>query len=79
MILYKYISTEYWEKVLDDNLIRFTQPSVLNDPFEMQAFYETLSLDPKVKEQLTEKNAGQTLVSLFEEALPRFPKKLGPR
>lgn len=76
MILYKYTSADYWETILRDHLIRFSQPSVLNDPFEMQAYYESLSLDPNVKEQLTEKNTGNNLVSLLEEALPKVPEDI---
>ncbi len=44
----------------------------------MQAFYESLALDPKVKQQLTAKNAGETLVSLFEDALPKVQEEIGP-
>lgn len=40
MRLYKYISAERWEDILKGNLIRFTQPSSFNDPFELQPFYE---------------------------------------
>lgn len=40
MRLYKYISAERWKGILKDNLIRFTQPSSFNDPFELQPFYE---------------------------------------
>lgn len=42
----------------------------------MQAYYESLSLDPKVEEQLTEANAGETLLSLMEEALPKVPEEV---
>lgn len=76
MILYKYLSSQYWESVFADNLIRFTQPSVLNDPFEMQAFYESLALDPTVKQRLTEENAANDLVSLLEDALPKVPREI---
>lgn len=40
MRLYKYLSSERWKDILDGNLIRFTQPSSFNDPFELQPFYE---------------------------------------
>lgn len=40
MRLYKYLSFERWEGILKANLIRFTQPSSFNDPFELQPFYE---------------------------------------
>jgi Protein of unknown function (DUF2971) len=49
MNLYKYVSFDIWDKVLKEKQIRFTQPSVFNDPFEMQPFYEPLANDDEVQ------------------------------
>ena len=43
MILYKFVAPYLWEYILNSNLIRFTQASALNDPFEIQALYSLLS------------------------------------
>ncbi len=76
MIVYKYLSSKYWKSVLKDSLIRFSPPSVFNDPFEMQPFYESLALDPNVQKQLTEENAGSTLKELLKQALPNVPPEV---
>lgn len=40
MELYKYVTSDTLEKILTNNTIRFTQPSVQNDLFEMQLIYD---------------------------------------
>jgi Protein of unknown function (DUF2971) len=45
MKLYKYIPPQLWEKILPPKQIRFTQCSLLNDPFELQPFYESPAED----------------------------------
>lgn len=57
-------------------MISFPAPSALNDPFEMQPFYESLSLDPKVRRQLTTENAGDALKEELAKALPNVPKEI---
>ncbi len=66
----------YWESVLIDSLIRFSPPSVFNDPFEMQPFYESLALDPRVKKQLTSNNAESALIEELEKAIPNVPPEI---
>jgi hypothetical protein len=61
MKLYKYVSAERWKDILKDNLIRFTQPSVFNDPFELQPFYE-----------ITEDKEGLTRSAAEEARNPDF-------
>lgn len=39
MVLYKYFRPEYLRQVLQQRLLRFTQPGALNDPFEMKPYY----------------------------------------
>jgi hypothetical protein len=43
MKLYKYVSPARWRGILMDKLIRFTQPSALNDPFEMTPSFRGLA------------------------------------
>jgi DUF2971 family protein len=38
--LYKYLSSDRWKDILKDNLIRFTQASSFNDPFELKPSFE---------------------------------------
>lgn len=52
MNLYKYISSDVWTKILKEKKLRFSPPSVFNDPFEMQPFYEPLCEDPAIQEHL---------------------------
>jgi hypothetical protein len=75
-ILYKYLASSRWNDIFVKRLIRFTQPSVFNDPFEMQPFYESLNLDPNIEQELTEENASEVLEQLFERALPKVPVEM---
>lgn len=54
MKLYKYVSSSLWECLLKKRLIRFTQPSALNDPFEMKPFYERFVDEKALKKTLNE-------------------------
>ena len=49
MSLYKYVNTARIS-MLDDALIRFTQPGAFNDPFEMQPFFQSLAPDSHVEQ-----------------------------
>lgn len=73
MKLYKYISPELWDKILKAKQIRFTQPGIFNDPFEMQPFYESLAKDPEVQKNLNETESRNTLQNLFNEQYPNLP------
>ena len=73
MILYKYVSSYLWRNILRDKVIRFTQASFFNDPFEMQPLYESLAEDPGFKSQLTETNVQTLLENQFNEAYKELP------
>lgn len=49
--LYKYVVPERID-ILKNQLIRFTQPSALNDPFELQPMFEELLPENQLKEAL---------------------------
>lgn len=65
MNLYKYMSPNLWGKILKEKQVRFTPPSVFNDPFEMQPFYESFAQDAEVQEHLNEAESRATLEELF--------------
>ena len=78
MKLYKYASPELWDKILKVKQIRFTQPGIFNDPFEMQPFYESFAEDPEIQKNLNETEYKNALEILFAEQYPslleRFPR-----
>lgn len=49
--LYKYVPPERTD-ILKNQLIRFTQPSALNDPFELQPLYDQLLSESELKEAM---------------------------
>lgn len=73
MKVYKYVSPELWNKILKAKQIRFTQPAVFNDPFEMQPFYESLFEDPQIQKNLNETESKNVLEELFAEQYPGLP------
>ena len=49
MVFYKYVSAERID-ILQNRLIRFTQPNAMNDPFEARPyFYPEISSDRRDK------------------------------
>jgi hypothetical protein len=76
MNLYKYISSDVWTKILKEKKLRFSPPSVFNDPFEMQPFYEPLSEDPAIQEHLNVPEMKETLEELFLEQYPSLPDEI---
>jgi hypothetical protein len=73
MILYKYLAPGRTD-VLRGCRIRFTQPSALNDPFELRPFFEKLFPDTYLKEQI----AGKTIDidPLIDKACDQVPEHL---
>ena len=71
--IYKYVSPELWDKILKAKQIRFTQPDVFNDPFEMQPFYESLAEDPGIQKNLNESEFKNVLEELVAEQYPNLP------
>jgi hypothetical protein len=81
MILYKYVATYLWKKILENKLIRFTQPLYLNDPFEMQPSYASLVETPEFEEQFSEaavKDMFENELQKVYENLPTDTQKLLP-
>lgn len=76
MNLYKYVSSDLWDKILKEKQVRFTPPSVFNDPFEMQPFYESFAEDTEVQKHLNEAEAKTTLEELFLEQYPNLPSEI---
>jgi len=76
MKLYKYVSPELWDKILKAKQIRFTQPNIFNDPFEMQPFYESLAEDPEIQKNLNETESKNVLENLFAEQYPSLPAEI---
>lgn len=46
MILYKYVSFERGEKIIDSNAILFARPETFNDPFDIPSYPEEPAGDP---------------------------------
>ena len=51
MKLYKYVSLERID-ILENSLLRFTQPSTFNDPFEMKPIFGSFMQDETEYEEL---------------------------
>lgn len=66
MKLYKYLSEDRLS-ILDDGLIRFTQPQAFNDPFELKPHLSSLASDSFITDELNEQ---------FEEILKKEYLKL---
>lgn len=73
MNLYKYVSSNLWKKILQNKIIRFTQPTLFNDPFEIQPFYESLAETDAFKEQLNKDNVSTILEEQFDNAYKDLP------
>ena len=67
MPYFKYISASHWETSLLEGLIRFSQPSVFNDPFELQPHYIGAMPDDQLRHRLR---------SGFDENFPGEVEKL---
>ena len=65
MNLYKYIASNFWDKILKEKQVRFSPPSVFNDPFEMQPFYESFAEDAEVQKHLNEPESKSALEEVF--------------
>lgn len=69
--LYKYLPPERLD-VLGSRLIRFSQPSALNDPFELKPVFENLLPEESIQEAL------EPSLEFLEEALRANYEKLSP-
>jgi DUF2971 family protein len=79
MKLYKYVVPERVD-ILHNACIRFTQPGVFNDPFEMQPFYESLAQDEELRQGFNESVKEQVDERLREiySSLPENARKFLP-
>ncbi len=78
MTLYKYVTAERID-VLQNGLIRFTQPSALNDPWDMRPHVERLIADndlQRVTDPLVPRSEEQ-LVDYFSQIIEDFAKTKG--
>jgi hypothetical protein len=67
--LYKYVAPDRWGNIFKDGLIRFTQPSVFNDPFEMQPYFECLEEETAMREVMGDFLGGDSIKKFFDGAL----------
>lgn len=75
MKLYKYTSEERIDNILVDNLIRFTQPQELNDPFETRQHIENIASDSFLENYF--KNDSEKIMSeLYSTYKQQVPKEL---
>jgi hypothetical protein len=60
MKIYKYVTTERID-ILETGLIRFTQPSVFNDPFEMSPYIEAIATDQFIDKKFNKEHEAHVL------------------
>lgn len=71
MSLYKYVIPERID-VLENGYVRFSQPSALNDPFEMQPYFESIAKDSYFKEELN-KSRDNMLDTALKDVYSKLP------
>lgn len=76
MNLYKYVSSNVWDKILKGKQVRFTPPSIFNDPFEMQPFYESFAEDAEVQKHLNDADLKTIMQEQFLEQYPNLPTEI---
>ena len=79
MTLYKYVTAERID-VLKNGLIRFSQPSVLNDPWDMRPHVERLFTDNDLEEHVTgalRPQSDEQLVDFMSQIVHEFVKTNG--
>ena len=79
MTLYKYVTAERID-VLQNGLIRFTQASALNDPWDMRPHVERLITENDLEEHITGSLKPQTdkqLIDYFSQIIDDFAKTNG--
>lgn len=62
--------------MLDEGLIRFTQPGAFNDPFEMQPFFQSLAPDDDIEQQFL--SEGESILEAEYGNLPLQHRALIP-
>jgi hypothetical protein len=71
MALYKYMSGEGAVRLFRTSMLRFTQPSEFNDPFERQPFLKGLADTPTLENQFHD-GFGKTLDPQIDEMLAKL-------
>lgn len=78
MSLYKYVIPERTD-ILINKVIRFSQPSVLNDPFEMKPYFQGIAKESFIREQLTYRNLPESVIKeAYESEVPETLKDILP-
>jgi len=70
MSLYKYLDSSRI-CIIEEGLIRFTQPGAFNDPFEMQPFFQSLASEDYIEKQFFSE-IDNTLKAEYEKQTPLF-------
>ena len=79
MPLYKYVTAERID-VLQNGLIRFSQPSALNDPWDMRPHVERLFTDNDLDEHVVgplKPQSDNQLIDYFSQIIDDFAKTNG--
>jgi Protein of unknown function (DUF2971) len=71
MALYKYMSSKSALRLFQTGMLRFTQPSEFNDPFEMQPFLKGLADEPTLEDQF-HNGFGKTLDVQIDNLLQKW-------
>lgn len=75
MKIYKFFSQNRIEQVLNDSMLRFTQPSEFNDPFEVRPYIEGL-IDPEFVEKIMTKEVLDKLLAKIVQSEPEVDETL---
>lgn len=69
MNLYKYVAPGRWSDIFKDGLIRFSQPSVFNDPFEMQPYFGRVEDESVMIKKIADFLGSDSMKACFDGAL----------
>lgn len=72
MLLYKYLSSDNGIRVLESGKLRFSQPSVLNDPFELRPEYQPLQDAEYTQGELSEERLRKRTNESIEDFKNQF-------
>lgn len=79
MSLFKYMTSEIGQIVLEKQQIRFTQPIAFNDPFDVYPRIAEIISDEKLKELILIMLSNEELVDqLYKQAIEQELKKMDP-
>lgn len=69
MSLYKYVAPDRWANILKDGLVRFSQPSVFNDPFEMQPYFGRVEEESAMIKKIADFLGSDSMRACYDGAL----------